>query len=1031
MSRRYLLTFLSMLLVLGVFTGYGRVSRHFLSRDHLVRQARQSLAISSDQPIGPRISHETALKFLPDAPWAVDSRVKIRADGLHIFFNERAHENGNTELRVSPVALVWNGEPLDKSDKQAREQKSSRGSSAEGPPSPERNENHEPRPAEPIVILAESATFQFDEPVELSEIRTSLIRQIMLRGQVQIRGENDLQILGSNFTFSRASQHLFSDHPIEFQMREHRGFARNVQLNLEMQDGGVHANNPRVLGINELVVREHLELHLQPDDQPPVLLTCEDLFHYHMKSQQATMLGQVLIQRTHPDGMIDELNCDRLTLQFEELQESQPTSPGKLPASGRGPQLAIRSLQAEGDQVRFVSQGNGLEALGQMMKYDLARRTLNLSVSQAAQAVRVRFQGADLLTPTLEVQHDEQQQPIRVLCAGRGQLQYLEDPPEDQLDSLMNPGAAGLTNASARADRTTPRQVLAEAQWRDSLLMEQDPEGRPGWHKITLSGLARLGTPVHRSGMLADSLIFWLEQPDQASTKAAPTQPTTPGESPALPEGLRVHRIEAEGQVAVASPQLEGEYEALHIDFAAAPPDLWRHLEPTRSEESESIQLLSGADNSEATDKPRLQIDSRQLQLKVLHDESFRMLHLAHVESQGELRATGHLPDQKESIVVSGRGAEIHNDGGERQRFRLLGNGEQLAWIQNGPMRIDGIDLYVDRGNNQARVHGAGSLQFPINTDWEGTPLGEAQLLQVSWREQMKFQGNQAHFVGRVRATIGDSVITCEELTVTLDQVISLQHPDSNLKPQLTEVECRDRVRFEMQHYEDSKLMGVRYVNVSTFRVHHVTGEMHAQGPGTMEFWQRRNGNSPIGLPEATMSRSPQTKTREAPVGWDYTRLTFADVLKGNIHRQQATLHDRVNVLHGPVERPLVSFERDERPPQSVWMRCELLEILLKQLPETARARSEKGAPAWSLEIQARNNAEIEGEQFRARADLISFDHQTSLFVMRALENRHATFWYYEHPLAERARYDVKLVRISPNGNILELDRTLGASGSR
>ena len=83
------------------------------------------------------------------------------------------------------------------------------------------------------------------------------------------------------------------------------------------------------------------------------------------------------------------------------------------------------------------------------------------------------------------------------------------------------------------------------------------------------------------------------------------------------------------------------------------------------------------------------------------------------------------------------------------------------------------------------------------------------------------------------------------------------------------------------------------------------------------------------------------------------------------------------------------------------------------------------------MELQARHNTEIEGDQFLARADVVSYDHQNNLFVMRALENRHATLWYFEHPQAPRSRYDVKMVRLSPNGNILELDRTLGASGSR
>ena len=87
--------------------------------------------------------------------------------------------------------------------------------------------------------------------------------------------------------------------------------------------------------------------------------------------------------------------------------------------------------------------------------------------------------------------------------------------------------------------------------------------------------------------------------------------------------------------------------------------------------------------------------------------------------------------------------------------------------------------------------------------------------------------------------------------------------------------------------------------------------------------------------------------------------------------------------------------------------------------------------PVPAFEVQAQNNAEIEGDQFFARADLVTYDHESKLVVMRALENRHATLWYYETPHSPRSRYDVKMARLSPNGNILELDRTRGASASQ
>ena len=1030
-----------MLLLVGCYCVYAEVANRLLFRERQSRQVVVQPPEMQGHPIGPRLSHEAATRYLPDAPWTVDSRVKIRADGLHLFFNDRTHENTNTEVRVSPVAMIWTAETGETSDGNQKD---------------------------PLVILAEAAVFQFDEPVELSDIRTHLIRQITLRGQVLIRGADGLHVAGSNFTFSRASQNLFSDHPIRFRMQQHRGVARNIQLNLEMLDGGIHSNNPRILGIKEVVTRDHLELQLMTGENQPTLVTCEDRFLFLVKEQHALLRGDVFVHHTEASGNASSLNCDLLRLQFtqettppdtaaqadhlsEDLLTSLPTDqPLEAAVTQRartgigqlGPRngLTLQSIHAEaqeGQLVKAEALGHGFEATGQRFDYDLIKR---VAVLTHQKAVQIRAQGVDLLTPRLELHLTADLQPQFAHCAGPGQLQYVTEalPP----------------NTPAGTGAVPVRTRIMEANWRDALVLAPDNETNPAQQVITLTGVVRLSSPVHRAGLMAQKVRFWIEQlspgteagtsathlapPTRPGQQIAPanlvsgTQSTAAPTSPAaaMAGQICLRKAIASGEVAIASSPLEGKYEAIELNFQNDTQGLFARLN-SQPAGNNDIQLTAGQQTSSGANPPgnslpdtRFQINARQLTLQIIHDAEFKQMHLAHIESQGEIQATGLLPGQAEPLMIAGRGAEILNQGHHHQRFRLLGANQQLAWVQQGQLRIDGIDLFVDRGQNLARVHGSGSLQIPVNNNWEGTQLGEAELLQVSWKEQMKFQGNQAHFAGRVRASIGDSIITCEELFVTLDQPVSLQQASPSAKPQILQVDCRDRVRFEMNHYEDSKLMGVRFVNVASFRINHQTGDMRGQGPGAMEFWQRRTGQSPLGMPEAAMTRGAGKPTAPPAEGWDYTRVTFAGEMTGNMHQQQATLHDRVNVLYGPVERPLVSFERDARPPSSVWMRCESLELLVK------KAAPESPTP-WSMELQARHNTEIEGDQFLARADVVSYDHQNNLFVMRALENRHATLWYFEHPQAPRSRYDVKMVRLSPNGNILELDRTLGASGSR
>ncbi len=994
MTRRYLLTLFSTILVLGVYSVYAQVSKQFLKRSRHVSQ-QQLRTTSKIQVSGPVLNQGAALKHLPDVSWTMNARVKIHADGLHLFFNDRVQENGNKEIRISPVAMIWDAAPEKQSEHAGDPSKKHMG---------------------PITILAESATFVFDQPVELSEIKMHMLQEGMLRGKVVIRGENGLKITGRDFVFSRAAQHLSSYKPVYMQMQQSEVQANNIQLDLVMLDGPLYRDNPRILGISEIHTSGHLEMSLVPrQGDPPAIVNCERSFHYQVEEKLATLEEDVSIIRIDEKGYTDSIDCDRLELQFADAASGKS---GSMKQAGQpGNNLKIHSIRAIGSPVVCKSQENHLQARGRQLDYDFQQNIIILKgyrrgSKNRALLVDIKYLDSDLESPRLEIHLNEKREPIYAYCDGPGNLTYHEE---------KLPPAGQISHAETAA--------LVTAFWNDSLSFAPEKPESANFKVITLTGNSMIQSPQHRSGMISDTLRLLLEIKDL---------PVSASDTSSRSKSWKMHKATAKGNIAISSPYVEGEYETLTLNFEERSDQqlaafVNRQSSHQKKNNNSGIQQTS-AQKTEV-DNLNLHIDARDVTLDILHNYKFTEYHVAHIETSGNVIATGKIPDAEESFQVQGQGVDIKNAADNNRQFRLFGTAQRYAFIQNGSLRIEGTDLLVDTAVNFSRVLGAGSLQFPVDADMEGNKLDQMQMMEVFWSEQMRFKGQQIHFVGKVRAVIQDSVINCEQLWVTLDQPVSFQNPDQQIKPQIKEIVCSDGVKLEMNQFENGKLVAVRLIDVATFTINHITGDMQAQGPGEMNFWQRRTGKAPLGLPEATFKKKEKQvlqKNEQPTTGWDYTKVTFAGQMKGNIDQKQklghAAFHDRVNVLHGPVSGPLIQFTRDDRPPESAWMVCGLLEI---QAFSIDPANNPKAKSSLAIEFKASKNAEIEGDQFRARSNIITFDQARNLFIMRGEENRHVTLWRYENRQSPRHQLDVMMVTISPDGKVVKLDRILGASGSQ
>ena len=152
-------------------------------------------------------------------------------------------------------------------------------------------------------------------------------------------------------------------------------------------------------------------------------------------------------------------------------------------------------------------------------------------------------------------------------------------------------------------------------------------------------------------------------------------------------------------------------------------------------------------------------------------------------------------------------------------------------------------------------------------------------------------------------------------------------------------------------------------------------------------------------------------------------RIDFAGSMTGNIHHRVSTLHDRVRVLYGPVDKPLDLIDRDNLPDKGGALSCEELEFLQKKT-------GGPGKDTDSFDLKAQKNAVVQGNLFRARADQISYDSNSELFTLRGNGKRYATIWLREAPGLKANRTDAKMIQFSPVGNHIEFDRSTGAQGT-
>lgn len=969
--------------LLGLFMAYRVASGWLLARPE--RQVTIAVAEPHERLSSSAENVRIAREHLPHVPWAIDSQYQIRSDHTYLYANEWMPEGNRGEIRFRPLAVVMVNERKGKT--------------------------------QITTMVAESALLKFASQFDVRSPNPGRIIAGALEGEVSVAGPEGLMIKGRNFYLSESAARMYSDHPVSFALGPHRGTAGQLQAELIPAEYTMHSDRPAIIGLKSVRLRRNvkMEVVLKNKQEPlPLHIKTAGSFEYLVEDEVAIFEAEraqkddVLVYREPVAGQTDWLRCERLTLGFVPRKPEDvaqvPAPPTAKPEEAEfrriRTDLRFASLKAEGRLVRTVSTQQNFKGEMTSLVYNAVDRILVMSDPKGVQL----WHGENRLqSPGVQIAIGEADTIGDILCAGPGVLETRD--PATQL-------------------------IQYAAGWKTHLRKFADPETR--LDVIELNNQASFRQPGQKTALGADQIRVWVTPLSLAPGR--PVSPVASQQSGNLqPDALNIQprRLLAEKNVAMLSPQLEAEAETLLVDFEGdfnrQPGEKKPESQKSAGNSSEGMLPASGTPSSAANSKP-FRMKAGHLKVLMKPDLKTGEPMVSDVWTEKDFQLSQARIDNKPPLDLRGQKLHLKNDGEARQVVHVYGS---PAEIRDSGMLIRGPAVHLDRTENLAWVDGAGNIQLPIEKDTSGQMMAQPEILDISWQEKMIFDGRKASFDGNIFASfashtpeaINNHRMNCQQMEVELTQrILFAQQQGQQPKTDLAVILCKDGVRLESYERKQGLLTQIRRANVWQLRLEPATGAASAIGKGKLQIW-RREPESTIQQASASSARANRPLTADQSP-WDYTSVDFNGKMIGNIESRGTTFHDRVQVVHGPVDTSVATIHPDQLTKNAGSMRCDSLELIQRQPLESA---ANSGQKPW-MELFANGNTILEGNGFHARADQVSYDQSKGLFILKAVGNREATIWR-EGP-GGGVPQTAKRIEFNPTTGKLDVNQATSAGGS-
>ncbi len=196
--KRVGITFTAGALLTGFYSIYAMVLRPVVETPGLAPVAASETVPA---PPPPRQGVEMAERYLASQRWAAKAKYVIRTEEAFVYFEEWEDLENSEAARFTPFAMIYT------------------------------TKNREPD-EEPITVISDSAYVRFARKFSITTPDPGRVVGGKLEGNVQIRGNNNLQVLGRNFVFNEQAMRIWCDNHVDFVYGPHKGNGHGLQIEL-------------------------------------------------------------------------------------------------------------------------------------------------------------------------------------------------------------------------------------------------------------------------------------------------------------------------------------------------------------------------------------------------------------------------------------------------------------------------------------------------------------------------------------------------------------------------------------------------------------------------------------------------------------------------------------------------------------------------------------------------------------------------------------------------------------------------------
>lgn len=850
-------------------------------------------------------------------------------------------------------------------------------------------------PSDAVVLEApQGAILQMDKSSQggmggMGRLQSAkLIGQVTIHSDMRLPGPEDNMLLTAS-DINVSDGLIYTRNHVEMQLGPHEFSGRHLEIRMDTDKRKTTKSNDSQLGnIESLQIMQEVRATLSPgqvqlgmdtkptadkkDDAPPVQISCAGLFRFNFTSQVSTFADQVRLQQVHPQGQLDQLHCEKLSIYFTSTTLDADEQTGKQNQSfGKLRPGLIEAVGSEKyPQVILDSQSQQASVKCERLRIEVDSRRITF---EDQQEVVLRHQGKEI--------HAQQQ------------IRY-QAPPKDsphRIGEFHAPGSGWLRAVTSDKPGAKPFEV----RWLESMDLRRNNNGQA---VLSLNGRPQLDM-VGMGRLLANHLDLYLRE-----------SAVDGSEDDLLPGQVVPERLVASGKISINSAELDSEVKELEVRFEYASNDLT--LPNADGTDSQTGKRLFNKDQG---NKPqgkardhKYDINGQTLKMLVTIRKDQREPEITSIDIDGQVvfnETALHSNDGKQPLNILADHLQVKNANSANAEIILTG---RPATITGDGMKIRTVNLQINRGENRAWVNAPGEIEMLVDRDLSGKPLAQPQLMTIRWQRSMQLDRDLLTFTGNVELLTAEGKLDTQKMIVKLTAPVQFNGDSRKQKIELAQIYCSGGVNAIFSQRDALGLTSIQNIKLKeTITFDLLTRKLIGNGPGTMEsahLAKESNSWNNLAKPNGRQRLASTRPTNsQAAQRLRFLGVQFVHGITGNLgKKKQISLHGDVEAVYGPIDawEERISLTRRGMPgPDTIWINSQRLDVAESPLARLQAKSTDKIGP---LELQAVGKVTIEGPMgdrgnFTARAPVAKYDQAKRTFILEGNNSQPATLARQEY----------------------------------